>query len=39
MAKYFDATGVNNPEPHVETETYYARIDENGNTIRQPLRV
>jgi hypothetical protein len=34
MAKNFGAMGVNNPDPHVETETYYARMDENGNTIR-----
>lgn len=34
MASAYKATGINNLDFHVETETYYARLKQNGNTIR-----
>jgi hypothetical protein len=34
MASAFKATGINNLDFHVETETYYARLKQKGNTIR-----
>jgi hypothetical protein len=37
MANTYKATGVNNLDLHVETETYYARIKKNGNTIRHAV--
>ena len=38
MASAYKATGINNLDFHVETETYYARLKQNGNTIRQAVR-
>jgi integrase len=37
MASAYKATGINNLDFHVETKTYYARLKQNGNTIRHAV--
>ena len=37
MASAYKANGIDNLDFHVETEAYYARLKQNGNTIRQAI--